>query len=818
MVRFSQLSVLLNGQLLQLINDEPVEYLITDSRKTIASTRSVFFAIKGVRNDGHEHIASCYEQGILQFVIERAVEYRKYPNANFIKVQSTVAALQQLVIHHRKQFNYPVIGITGSNGKTIVKEWLYQLLSSDYKCVKNPGSYNSQIGVPLSVWQMSDQHELGIFEAGISLPGEMESLQKIIQPTIGVFTNIGKAHDEGFTTNREKLIEKLKLFSNTQTIIYCGDQKEVGEVLAKNLKPDKKLIAWGQNSASNVLLKFTNGDSVSLSGLFGDILFDLPFADEASKQNVLHCIVVMLHLGYSSTSIQERVNQLHGISMRLELKQGINYCQLVDDTYNNDLGGLQIGLDFLGSLNLPKRTLILSDILQSGLTLEQLSLHVSTLLKENNIQKFIGIGFGFHSHQNAFDELPIEKYFYLTTEDFIHGLNQIHFEKEAILLKGARVFKFEKIVSLLQKKIHGTVMEINQGALIQNLNYFKSLLQPNVKLMVMVKAFAYGSGSNEIASLLQYHNVDYLGVAYTDEGVELRNHHVKLPIMVMNPSEDAWQVTIDNDLEPEIYSMSLLRSLIEFLEGRSQTVHLKIDTGMHRLGFDGNDLDAAINLLKENPNVKVGSVFSHLAGADDPTHDAFSAEQASKLQLAVNLIRSKLAISPLVHLLNSSGILRFPAFQYDMVRLGIGLYGIDPGGTHANQLQPVATLKTVISQIKRVPKGESIGYSRAGRAQHPMVIATVAIGYADGYSRHFGNGVGYMLVRGMKAPVVGNVCMDMTMLDVSEINDVSENDEVIVFGGELPIQELASKAATIPYEILTSTSERVKRVFYAESI
>lgn len=818
MFSFSQLPDILEGKMLQHVTDEVIEYLIIDSRKLIASPRSLFFAIKGVRNDGHVHIATAYEQGIRLFIVEQDVEIEKFPAANFFKVTSSVNALQRLAITHRNQFDYPVIGITGSNGKTIIKEWLFQMLSSKFKCVKNPGSYNSQVGVPLSVWQMSDQHELGIFEAGISLPGEMEALQKIIQPTIGLFTMLGSAHDEGFSSPEEKLKEKLKLFDTCKTIIYCHDNVDIGEEIIREKKPFQDLVSWGKHPDSDVLLEFNKADFVTLTGKFGEMSFTLPFTNAASVENVIHCMIVLLLLGYTEHEVQEKVDQLRAVPMRLELKQGINHCQIIDDTYNNDLGGLRISLDFLESINIPKKTLILSDVLQSGLTLDELSQHVYKLIKEKQIQKFIAIGFGFHSHQQLFDTLKIDSSFYLTTEDFLKAIDWNSFAQEAILVKGARVFQFERIIRPLQKKVHGTVMEINLGAMVHNLNYFRSLLQPKVKLMVMVKAFAYGSGSNEIASLLQYHRVDYLGVAYVDEGVDLRNHNIHLPIMVMNPSKDNWEVMLDRQLEPEIYSLSLLKSLVDYLKGRPCAIHLKIDTGMHRLGFELDQLNEVIQILADNRNIKVVSIFSHLAGADDATHDSFSSQQAKIYNEALERVQNELKISPIRHLLNSSGILRLPAFQFDMVRLGIGLYGIDPTGTFNGRLQMAATLKTVVSQIKHIKTGESVGYSRKGVAEKDMTIATIAIGYADGYSRAFGNGVGHVSIRGKKAPVIGNVCMDMTMVDVTDIPEIEEEDEVIIYGNENSIHEVAAQANTIPYEILTNTSERVKRIFFAEGI
>ena len=799
-------------------DDHEIQYLVTDSRKIVASPRSLFFAIRGPRNDGHDHITEVYKQGVRSFVVEREIKPDAYPLASFVKVSSSVRALQQLAVWHRKKFTYPVVGITGSNGKTIVKEWLYQMLSNDYSCVKNPGSYNSQIGVPLSVWQMDSQHSMAIFEAGISRPGEMEFLQPIIQPSIGLITNIGSAHDEGFTSRGQKIKEKLNLFSGCPVLIYPTDYPDILPAINEMKVPALKIIGWGQNPSSDALLRFSNDQTVLISGVFGERSFELPFEDKASRENLMSCIITLLHLGYSTASIQEKIRDLRAIPMRLQLKAGINQCQIVDDTYNNDLGGLRIGLEFLDSLNQPKKVVILSDILQSGLTQEQLSKQVAKLLSEKSIQKFIGIGFGFYSQPQWFDELSSKKSFYLTTDDFLTDVDWNDFSNEAILVKGARVFAFEKIIQRLQKKIHGTVMEIDLSAMVHNLNYFKSLLNPGVKLMVMVKALAYGSGSNEIASMLQYHRADYLGVAYPDEGVTLRDNHIKLPIMVMNPSEESFDALLERDLEPEIYSLKILHAWVDFLNGRPGKIHLKIDTGMHRLGFEPEELDRVIDLLSKNSNVKVVSVFSHLAGADEEIHDEFTRAQAKRFKDAVEKLCEELKISPIKHLLNTSGILRHPDCQFDMVRLGIGLYGIDPSEAFADKLRPVASLKTVVSQVKRIKKGDSVGYGRVGRAESATTIATLAIGYADGYPRSLGKGVGEIVIRGHAAPVIGNVCMDMTMVDVTHIQGVAEGDEAVVFGYQLPIQKVAAMAQTIPYEILTNTSERVKRVFYAEGI
>jgi Alr-MurF fusion protein len=809
---FSQLEKNANGKILQLALDRKVTALVTDSRKPIVSEGSVFFTLRGERHDGHKYISDLYALGIRQFVVEKEVDLKLFSEANFLIVKSALAALQAIAAAHRKDFSIPVIGITGSNGKTIIKEWLYQLLSPDQSIVKNPGSYNSQVGVPLSVWAMQPHHQLGIFEAGISQPDEMEKLESIIQPTIGIFTNIGTAHDEGFQNQKQKIGEKLKLFENAKTLIYCADHLELHEV---GRQQKISTLSWGNSSGANVKIQVSDsGYQINYNQL--SFSLQLPFGDKASIENCFHCVAAMLHLGHQPTVIQERIHQLKSVPMRLELKQGINHCQVIDDTYNNDLAGLKISLDFLNSLQKKKKTLILSDVLQSGLAEDELIESINALISQSGLSHFIGIGTLLHSHQNN-GKLNVKAEFYVSTEEFLKQAPLENFESELILVKGARTFQFEKIVQRLQRKIHGTVMEIDLNKMVHNLNFFKSRLKPGVKLMAMVKAFAYGSGSEEVANLLQYHKVDYLGVAYADEGVELRKSNISLPIMVMNPAEENFQSLLAHCLEPVMYNLKMLRAFSQFIDGKPATIHIEVDTGMHRLGFDEGDLPEIISILKSNPTISIASVFSHLAGADEAGHDQFSKEQFDRYQQFYKTLTNELQAKPLRHILNSPGILRFPDFQMDMVRLGIGLYGVNPTGENVDQLQPVATLKTIISQIKKIRKGETIGYGRKGKAESEMSLATLAIGYADGFSRSFSKGKGVVSIKGKKAPVVGNVCMDMTMVDVTGI-DVHEGDEVIIFGNELPIHEVAASINTISYEILTNTSERVKRVFFAESI
>jgi Alr-MurF fusion protein len=807
---FSHLEKITQGKVLNLHRDQLVTALLTDSRKVTVSDGAVFFAIAGAHHDGHQFITRLYELGIRQFIVERPVE-APGPEANVLQVRSSIDALQRLVAQHRREINTPVIGITGSNGKTIVKEWLYQLMSAEFKIAKNPASYNSQLGVPLSVWQLQSHHTLGIFEAGISTLNEMQNLQRVLRPTLGIFTNIGPAHNEGFNDTGEKIREKLVLFHESDLVIYCKDHYPIDEAVRQS---GIRGFSWGFSADASVSIEKQEA-RYRIVAPEQEFFLQLPFSDQASIENCFHCVMVMLHFQFDPEKIQSRISSLRAIPMRLELKEGINHCQIIDDSYNNDLAGLQVSLDFLSHQHQKrKKRVILSDIHQSGLSDPALIKKVASVLSASHVNHFIGIGPVLFSYQNEF---PPGSHFFRSTEEFLNRFDFNSLHDEMILVKGARVFTFEKIVNHIQRKVHGTIMEIDLGALVHNLNYFKARLKPTTKIMAMVKAFAYGSGSNEIANVLEYHKIDYLGVAYSDEGVELRKSNITLPVMVMNPAEESFEALLKHGLEPEVFNHKILESLLNFLQGRACKVHVKIDTGMHRLGFERYEIDALISRLADHPNVRVASVFTHLAGADEAMHDDFSKEQGARFREMADQISKRLGYRPLYHVLNSPGILRLPEFQFDMVRLGIGLYGVDPTVEHHSELRPVATLKTIISQIKHIPPGESIGYGRKGKAEKPLTVATIAIGYADGFSRAFSQGKGKVLVHGKPAPVIGNVCMDMTMIDITGI-PANEGDEVVVFGKELPIQEVASSIQTIPYEILTNTSERVKRVFVAESI
>lgn len=803
-------------QLLQL--QQPLAHLLTDSRKLSQPAGTVFFAIRGKYNDGHKYVAQLYRQGVRAFVVEQGEpeELRSlYPEANILLVPGSLRALQQLAAWHRAQFAIPVVGVTGSNGKTIIKEWLAQLLSPGEMVAKSPRSYNSQLGVPLSVWQLQAHHSIGIFEAGISQPGEMERLQAVIQPTLGIFTNVGSAHDEGFASREQKVQEKLKLFKEVELLFYCADHEELHQQVQSAAIP---AFTWSrQHTEANLYISATTAaghKTIVVYTFEGEKQrLAIPFTDEASVENALHCLAVLLHRRLPLSDIQDRLDRLHPVAMRLEMKEAINGCYLIDDTYNNDLAGLAIALELQASQpQRGQRTLILSDVLESGLPEEELYRKVARLLEAHQVQRLIGIGETICKYSFLFPEAT----FYTSTADFLRQFNPAAFRHELVLVKGARVFGFERIVQAFQQKVHGTVLEVNLDAMVHNLNYYRAKLAPETRLMVMVKAFAYGSGSFEVANLLQFHRVDYLAVAYVDEGAALRENGITLPIMVMNPSPDSFVKLRQYNLEPEIYSLEQLQAFLEALEPDIKyKVHLKLDTGMHRLGFVREDFSELFALLAQHPQVQVASTFSHLAGADEAAHNDFSQLQIRIFREMAHALEERLQYPFIKHILNSAGIVRFPEHQLDMVRLGIGLYGVEATGAEQEALRPVSTLKTTVSQVKQVRQGDTVGYSRKGIASTDRTTATIAIGYADGYDRRFGNGVGQVLINGYRCPIIGNVCMDMCMVDVTGI-PVKAGNAVTVFGPQLTLVELAQRIGTIPYELLTNVSTRVKRVFYAE--
>ncbi len=802
-----------------------VTELLTDSRNIIKKETSLFFALKG-RQDGHIFIPSLIEKGVSNFIISGIRKEFKDLSANFIVVEDTLAALQKLAAFHRQQFDISVIGITGSNGKTIVKEWLFQLLRMDKNIVRSPKSYNSQIGVPLSVFLIGHEHTLGIFEAGISMVGEMERLQQIILPSIGIITNIGEAHSENFVNLEQKAREKLKLYSQAEVLIYCKDYLPIhNEILNTDILPTTiKLFTWSRKTRADLQIsRITKGNGeATIQGIYLNDFkeISIPFADDASIENAIHCWAMMLLMNYDDDLIAERMELLSPVAMRLELKEGINNCSIINDSYNSDLGSLAIALDFMNQQKQhDKKTLIISDILQSGRNETNLYEKVASLATTKNITRIIGIGESISRHEGLF---PMKKLFYNTTEQFLKDYTPLHFNNETILLKGARAFGFERISKLLQQKNHETVLEINLNSIAHNLNYYRSKIKPETKIMAMVKAFSYGSGSFEIANVLQFQHVDYLAVAYTDEGVELRKRGIDVPIMVMNPDIQSFDAMLDYYLEPEIYTFNLLNHFGEALRQRAQyetispfPIHIEFDTGMKRLGFEQEDLNELIIKILNNKLLRVKSIFTHLAASEDAVHDDFTKHQINAFKSISDTFCEHFHYPITKHILNSSGITRFPDAHLDMVRLGIGLYGISPNENEQKLLTNVGTLKTVISQIRNVTAKETIGYSRRGIAERDMQIATVAIGYADGYGRRFGNGNGKMMIHGVLVPTIGNICMDMCMLDITNVA-AKEGDEVLVFGAEYSVAQSARDAATIPYEILTNISQRVKRVYYQE--
>ncbi|MEQ9300413.1 MAG: bifunctional UDP-N-acetylmuramoyl-tripeptide:D-alanyl-D-alanine ligase/alanine racemase [Cyclobacteriaceae bacterium] len=807
----SSLPEITAGQWLSFVRDYSLETLITDTRHLPESSGAVFIAIDGANHDGHDYIQQAYTAGIRAFIVERKITYQKWPEANFWLTSSSTATLQDLAAFKRDQFATDVVGITGSNGKTIVKEWLSSILQGKRRVVKSPKSYNSQIGVPLSVWPMNDSHELGIFEAGISRPGEMIALERVIKPTIGVLTNIGSAHDAGFTSREEKIQEKIKLFKDSKAIVYCADNPSVDQEI-KRIYSDRELVAWSSTLGSSDIHLDYKDNIISLEGALGQYSFTSPFSDKSSLENLSHIIVLLRYLGFNFSFIQQEISGLKQVKMRLELKEGLHHTYLIDDSYNNDLSGLQVALGFLAQQKqYQKKTLILAPIEQASESDADLYHQVAKLLSEFGINRLIGIGNLIADHLG---DIPIEKEFYPDLEAYFR--KKPEFAQEVVLVKGARNYQLEKIVADLQQKRHDTLLEINLEALVHNLNIYRERIKPETKLMVMVKAMAYGSGIREIAQILQHQKVDYLGVAYTDEGVELRKNGITLPIMVMNPSADSFELLEEYQLEPEIYDLKQLEEYLQhFKQSESRPpIHLKLETGMHRLGMLSDQLEDLISLLSENA-VRVAGILTHLAGAEEPQHDEYSHAQVEQFLDGYQKLASGIKKNPLRHVVNSPGLLRFPQYHFDMVRLGIGIYGFDSSDEIQELLRVAGTLKTYISRIETIEKDESIGYGRAWTASRITRVATIPIGYADGYRRLYSNGRGKVSVNGELAPVIGNVCMDMCMIDVSEV-ECGVGDEVIIFGQNPTIKDLAEWADTIPYEILTSVSSRVRRTYVSE--
>jgi alanine racemase len=802
-----------------------IDHLLLDSRKITSPSSSLFFALKGPRRDGHQYISEVYKKGVRCFVVSERIEATQYPDAVFLGVYDTLNALQVLVAWHRQQFSIPVIGITGSNGKTIVKEWLYQLLFEDQHIARSPKSYNSQVGVPLSVWSLNEQHTLGIFEAGISEQGEMIRLERIIRPTIGVLTNIGEAHSDGFIDMEHKFREKIILFRNCETLIGREADLAGAEEVLSLLGGNVSIKTWGFSDSNAVIIKDisrADNTTITVSAAATEHQFSIPFADDAAIENAITCFCVLQHLGVAAPVITERMKKLQPVNMRLELKKGINHCTVINDSYSNDTSSLEIALNFLDQQGGSNKTVILSDLLHSALSDEVLYGQVLEKISKYPVNRLIGIGEKISHYLPALMNdagIAIRSEFYNSTGEFIHAFLSSHFKEEVILVKGARLFAFEKIVQLLEQKAHQTVLEINISAIAHNLKQYQALLKPDVKVMAMVKAFAYGSGGAEIAGILQYHKVDYLGVAYADEGVELRKAGINLPVMVMNPEENAFDKIIEYNLEPELYSFSLLEAFDKFLrkEGLEEyPVHIEIETGMNRLGFEIDQMEKLASAITATASFSVRSVFTHLAASEESVQDSFTKQQYDDFVQAANVLEQKLNYPFIKHIANSAAAVRHPYLHLDMVRIGIGLYGVDSAATGKLNLQTVATLRSTIAQLKHVKAGDSISYNRRGVATKDSLIATIRLGYADGYPRKLGNGTGQVSIRGKLVPLIGTVCMDMFMADVTGLAGVEEGDEVIIFGSSLPVEQLAAWAQTIPYEIMTGISQRVKRVYYEE--
>ena len=804
--------------------DGSIRWILTDSRSVCFPEDTLFFAIRSERNDGHKFIADLYRRGVRNFVVEElpADREKAYADTNFLKVPHSVEALQRLAERHRDEFDIPIVGITGSNGKTVVKEWLYQLLSPQMVATRSPRSYNSQIGVPLSVWLLDEHSQVGIFEAGISQKGEMQALRDIIQPTVGVLTNLGSAHQENFSSMEEKCLEKLKLFHDTKAIVYPLDDETVRSCVAKyDYKGEQ--IAWsmkdpGAKMYVNNVEK--SGISTTVSYVFDskEGRYTLPFIDEASVENSVTCAAVALHLGLDMEQIAERMPAIEPVAMRLEVKEGQHGCTLINDSYNSDVNSLDIALDFMSRR--PdhagrKRTLILSDIYQSGKAGKALYKEVSDLAKTRGVQKIIGIGPEISANAEAID-IP-EKHFFADCHEFIASPEFGCLHDEVILLKGARKFSFDRLTELLEQKVHETILEVNLNAVVKNLNHFRSYMKPTTKIVCMVKADAYGAGAVEVAKTLQDHRVDYLAVAVADEGVTLRRNGITSNIMIMNPEMTAFKTMFDFKLEPEVYSFRLLDALVKAARKEGITgypVHIKLDTGMHRLGFNPmEDMDELIGRLKRQNAVIPRSVFSHFVGSDSDDFDNFSAHQFELFKAGSDKLQAAFSHKILRHMDNSAGIEHFPERQLDMCRLGLGLYGIDSRDNSV--INNVCTLKTTILQIHAVPKEETVGYSRKGVLTRDSLIGAIPIGYADGLNRLLGCGRCYCLVNGKKAPYVGNICMDVAMIDVTDI-DCKEGDTVEIFGDNLPVTVLSDVMGTIPYEVLTSISSRVKRVYFQD--
>lgn len=794
----------------------PIEYLLYDSRQLSFPGSGIFFALSGLRHEGHDFLEQVYADGVRHFIVSKEILLERLPEANVLLVADTRKALHALAAFHRRKFSSLVVGITGSNGKTIVKEWLFQMLQQDYAVMRSPRSFNSQVGVPISVWQLGEEHQIALIEAGISKMGEMEALADIIRPTVGIFTNLGEAHQAGFPSADTKLREKLRLFASADWIIYNADEDLVASAIQSL---GKHSFTWARTKDADLTIRACRqlGWRTLIEGRFrgADLVLTVPFVDRASVDNAIHCWAFLLYLGLSQERIASRMEQLEPVAMRLEMKAGTNGCRIINDAYNFDITSLHLALHFLEQhAEGLHRTIIISDMLQGVGAPEAIYGRIARLLTEHRVSRVIGVGLEVQQLQHSLSP-EITQHFFEDTEALLREIGAMPFDREIILIKGARAFGLERVAERLSQQAHQTMLEINLNALTHNLRVYQQLLEPGTRTMVMVKAAAYGTGSREVARLLEFDRVDYLCVAYGDEGVELRQAGVQTPIMVLNPEPASFDQLARYRLEPKAYSLEQLQALVAYTNRQqvSVPIHVSIDTGMHRLGFDQHEMAGLLDFLRAHPHLEVKSVFSHLAASEDSAHDAFTQEQYRRFCHAYDQMIAALGYRPLRHLLNSNGISRFPQYQMDMVRLGIGLYGIDASLVVQRKLQVVLTLRATISQVKDVSVGESIGYGRRARVEKPMRVATISIGYADGLPRKVGNSRFSVEIKGRRAPILGSVCMDMCMVDVTEIPDAQAGDTVLIFGASPQVEELAEAAETIPYEIFTGVSPRVKRVY-----
>lgn len=814
--------------------NEPVQlkstYISLDSRQIYEPTDTAFFAVRGLHHDGHQFIESLYQKGVREFIVEKiawhgllAEKAKSWSNTSIWVVTTSIETLQHIAHLHRTSFGLPVVAITGSNGKTTCKEWLFTLTKSKFQVVRSPKSFNSQIGVPLSVWGIKNQHTLGIFEAGISKSGEMNRLEPIIRPEFGILTHFGKAHSKNFEKESDKLLEKLQLFRHTKKLIYRASSntdpavKEAMQVI----NPTCELISWSTTDPTQSIYVYWK-----ITGKISQLKFQkrnqsetflsvkCALHDVASLENLSHCLIQAHFLGMTNEEINAAVIGIKPVSMRLEFKEGVRNNQLIDDSYNNDLDGLKLALPLFKRYEEKSKVLIISDFLETGIEEADLYKQIAQLVKQQKIVKIYGVGAQIERNKQFFNEINT----YATAESLVESGDLTDLHDSVILLKGARKFAFEKIVNALETKTHCTQLEINLETLHHNLNYYRNLVGKETKIMGMVKAQAYGAGAVEIAKILQSQGIEYLTVAYTDEGIQLRNNGIYTPIMVMNPQVEEFDKMTSYALEPEIYNFSLLKAIDEYSNHHNKNIkiHLKLDTGMKRLGFEMNEIEELNDELNQMPQLWVVSILSHLAASENPTHKEFTLHQIKQFEDASQAISNRLGYKPLWHIANSAAIQNYPQSRFDMVRLGISMYGVSGNSIEKKSLENVLTLKTYVSQIKNVLKGETVGYGRIGQFKEDGKIATLAIGYADGYNRSLGIGAGLFEIRGTLCPTVGSICMDMCMVDVNHLPEIQEGDEAIVFGGKIQIGTLAKAAQTIPYEIMTGISSRVKRIYIRE--